>query len=55
MVKRKEKIKLPVSSAGLLRYDDEVGRGGLKIKPEHVVMASAGIIALRVAASYFIK
>lgn len=54
MVKRKDKIKLPVSSAGILRYEDEVGKG-LKIKPEYVVMASVGVIVLRAAASYLIK
>jgi len=54
MVKRKDKIKLPVSSAGLLRYEEGTGRG-FKIKPEYVVMGSIGIIALRAAASYLIK
>jgi len=48
MVKRKkEKIRLPSSGAGLIRYMDEEGRG-LKLKPEQVVMAAAGVIAVKI-------
>lgn len=51
--RKKEKIKLPYAAAGLLRYDEEIGKG-LAIKPEYVVIASLGIIALRIIAPYLI-
>ena len=44
MVKRKRsKVSMPASGAGLVRYMDEEGRG-VKLKPEHVIYASAGVI-----------
>ncbi len=53
MVKRRrDKVKLPSSGAGLVRYMDEEGRG-LKIKPEHVAMAAGAVIILRIAISTF--
>ena len=44
MVKRKKrKVEMPISSAGLIRYMDQEGRG-IKIKPEHVVYAALGVV-----------
>ena len=44
MVKRKKrKVEMPISSAGLIRYMDQEGRG-IKIKPEHVVYAALGVM-----------
>jgi preprotein translocase subunit Sec61beta len=48
MVKRRrDKVKLPSSGAGLVRYMDEEGRG-IKLKPEHIMMAAGGLVILRV-------
>jgi preprotein translocase subunit Sec61beta len=48
MVKRKRsKIDMPMSTAGLIRYMDEEGRG-MKIKPEHVVYVAGGIVAANI-------
>lgn len=53
MVKRRrDKVKLPSSGAGLVRYMDEEGRG-IKLKPEHVMMAAVGVIVLKVALTSF--
>ncbi|RMF90616.1 MAG: preprotein translocase subunit Sec61beta [Methanobacteriota archaeon] len=53
MVKRRrDKVTLPSSGAGLIRYMDEEGRG-IKLKPEQVVMAVAGIILLKIAFTAF--
>ncbi len=53
MVKRrKDKVKLPSSGAGLVRYMDEEGRG-IKLKPEHVMMAAAATILLKIALTTF--
>jgi preprotein translocase subunit Sec61beta len=53
MVKRRrDKVKLPSSGAGLVRYMDEEGRG-IKIKPEHVAMAAGAVIILRIAITTF--
>lgn len=44
MVKRaKDKISMPMSSAGLVRYMEEEGRGA-KFKPEHVLFAAGAVI-----------
>ncbi|MFQ5816277.1 MAG: preprotein translocase subunit Sec61beta [Candidatus Hydrothermarchaeaceae archaeon] len=44
MVKRKRsKISMPMSGAGLVRYMDEEGRG-MKFKPEHILFAALGVI-----------
>jgi preprotein translocase subunit Sec61beta len=50
--RRRDKVKLPSSGAGLVRYMDEEGRG-IKIKPEHVAMAAGAVIVLRIAISTF--
>jgi preprotein translocase subunit Sec61beta len=48
MVKRKRsKVDMPMSGAGLIRYMDEEGRG-MKIKPEHVVYVAGGIVAANI-------
>lgn len=53
MVKRRrDKIMLPSSGAGLVRYMDEEGQG-LKVKPEHVLMAAVGIVVLKTVWPYF--
>ncbi len=53
MVKRRrDKVKLPSSGAGLVRYMDEEGRG-VKVKPEHVAIAAGAVIVLRIAISTF--
>jgi preprotein translocase subunit Sec61beta len=49
MVKRKKsKVSMPASGAGLVRYVDEEGRG-IKFKPEHVLAAAVGFIIIEVA------
>jgi len=48
MVKRKKsKMSLPSSGAGLVRYMDEEGKG-LKLKPEHVLYFTAGLLVARI-------
>jgi preprotein translocase subunit Sec61beta len=48
MVKRKRrKVSMPASTAGLVRYMEEEGRG-IKFKPEHVLFASVGLIVLEI-------
>ena len=42
---RKNRISMPQSTAGLVRYFDEYDEA-LKIKPEHVLAATAGTIIL---------
>ena len=45
MAKRKRsKVNMPMSGAGLIRYMDEEGRG-MKLKPEHVIYVAGGIVA----------
>lgn len=48
MVKRKRsRVSMPASGAGLVRYMDEEGQG-LKLKPEHVIYGSAGVIIIEI-------
>lgn len=48
MVKRKRsRVSMPASGAGLVRYMDEEGQG-FKFKPEHVIYASGGVIIIMV-------
>ena len=44
---QKNKIQMPQSSAGLMRYFDD-SKEGIKIKPEHLVIICSAIIALEV-------
>ena len=43
----KDKSYMPQSTAGLVRYFDGT-KAGVKIKPEHVVVASLVIIAIEI-------
>ena len=47
---KKDKMMMPQSTAGLVRYFDE-SKESIKIKPEHVVIAcavlSAAVLAMR--------
>ncbi|MFQ5975589.1 MAG: preprotein translocase subunit Sec61beta [Candidatus Hydrothermarchaeales archaeon] len=53
MVKRKkQKVSMPASGAGLIRYMDEEGTG-LKLKPEHVAYMCVAIILIKVATVIF--
>ncbi len=48
MVRRKRsRVSMPASGAGLVRYMDEEGQG-FKFKPEHVIYASTGVIVLEI-------
>ncbi|MBU0899005.1 MAG: preprotein translocase subunit Sec61beta [Nanoarchaeota archaeon] len=44
---QKNKMQMPQSSAGLMRYFDQ-SKESIKIKPEYVVIFSVVIIALEV-------
>ncbi|MBI4181486.1 MAG: preprotein translocase subunit Sec61beta [Candidatus Aenigmarchaeota archaeon] len=44
-----EKMTMPQSTAGLIRYTDEVA-GGIKVSPQHVVMVSVAILLLEIVA-----
>jgi preprotein translocase subunit Sec61beta len=53
MVKRRrDKVKLPSSGAGLVRYMEEEGRG-IKLKPEHVMIGALGVIVIKIALTSF--
>jgi preprotein translocase subunit Sec61beta len=53
MVKRrKNKVKMPSTGAGLVRYMDEEGRG-IKLRPERVMMAAVGVVVLKIALTAF--
>ena len=43
--RKKNKITMPMSGAGLMRYMDEEGTG-MKFKPEHVLYAAGGVILI---------
>ncbi len=45
--RKKNKITMPMSGAGLMRYMDEEGHG-LKFKPEHVLYVAVGVIIFEV-------
>ena len=45
MVKKKDKISLPASGAGLIRYMEIEGKGP-KIKPEHVLFGAGALVLL---------
>jgi preprotein translocase subunit Sec61beta len=48
MVKRKRsRMSMPASGAGLVRYMDEEGQG-YKFKPEHIIYATVGVIILEI-------
>jgi preprotein translocase subunit Sec61beta len=48
MVKRKRnKVSMPASTAGLVRYMDEEGRG-YKLKPQHILYAAGGVMGVEI-------
>lgn len=48
MVKRsRDKVSMPASGAGLVRYMEEEGKG-LKLKPEHVFYVSLGALIIEI-------
>ncbi len=46
--RKKEKVSMPASAAGLIRYMDEEGQG-LKLKPEHIAYICGVIILAKLA------
>lgn len=42
---RKDKNVMPQSTAGLVRYFEQT-KESIKIKPEHILIAAAGFIAI---------
>ena len=38
---------MPISSAGLVRYIEQEGRG-IKLKPEHVIYSALGVILIEI-------
>lgn len=44
---RRDKNYMPQSTAGLVRYYEQT-KEGLKIKPEHVLIACAAIIVIEI-------
>ncbi len=50
--RKKEKVSMPSSAAGLIRYMDEEGKG-LKLKPEHVAYICGIIILVKIATVIF--
>ena len=49
----KDKIYMPQSTAGLMRYYEESAES-LKIKPEHVAIASIGIVILEISLKFLL-
>jgi preprotein translocase subunit Sec61beta len=48
MAKRKRsRVSMPASGAGLIRYMEEEGRG-IKLKPEHILFGAIGLIILEI-------
>ncbi len=43
MVRRRDRTYLPMSTAGIIRYTDVESRGP-RLKPEHVIYATIGLI-----------
>ena len=50
--RKKDKVSMPSSAAGLIRYMDEEG-SGLKLKPEHVAYICVGIIVIKIITVVF--
>jgi len=48
---QKDKIQMPQSTAGLVRYFEE-SKEAIKLKPEHVVVACGLIIAIEIALKF---
>lgn len=43
--RKKQKVNMPSSGAGLIRYMDEEGRG-IKFKPEQILYAAGGLVLI---------
>jgi preprotein translocase subunit Sec61beta len=52
MAKKKDKVFMPASWAGLMRFGEEE-KEFIKLKPEYVIYACIGIIALEVLLRFF--
>jgi preprotein translocase subunit Sec61beta len=50
---QKEKIQMPQSTAGLVRYFEE-SKEAIKLKPEHVVVVCVLIIAAEIALKFIL-
>lgn len=44
---RKDKMYMPQSGAGLMRYTGDT-KEGIKIKPEHILIVCSGLVALEI-------
>lgn len=44
---KKDKVQMPSGMAGLVKYGNEPKKG-IKIKPEHIIAISAGIVVIEV-------
>ncbi len=51
---KNEKMTMPMSTAGLVRYFEE-SKESVKIKPEYVVIFSFALIALEIALKFVVK
>ncbi len=49
----KDKMYMPQSTAGLMRYYEESNES-IKFKPEHVAIVSIGIVVLEVAMKFLL-
>ena len=50
---QKDKIQMPQSTAGLVRYFEE-SKEAIKLKPEHVVVVCVMIIAIEIAFKFIL-
>ncbi len=50
---RQNKVNMPQSTAGLIRYFDE-SQESIKLKPEHVAIACAGLVALVIMMKFIV-
>ncbi|HIJ99160.1 TPA: preprotein translocase subunit Sec61beta [archaeon] len=49
----KEKVQLPATGGGLFRPSDAEGRG-IKIRPEHIIIASGAIVVIEIILHAFV-
>lgn len=49
----RDKVYMPQSTAGLMRYFEEADEA-IKLKPEHVAIGSIGIIILEIAVKFLL-
>jgi preprotein translocase subunit Sec61beta len=50
---RKNKVQMPQSTAGLVRYFEE-SKEAIKLKPEHIVIMCVIIIAVEIALRFLL-